>query len=141
MARGMGGFKDCNGLKRRAMFGTALMFGMMVLILSLQLLGGFPPLYRPFGKLPEADLRRLIPHLFLIFPAMAAFVVFKQPIRLILPGAVGLWCGGRIRRLIAAGGATPRFVPDWPIFTLSPMLAFDLWTPGDATLVSGRRVL
>jgi len=137
----MEGFKNCNGLKRRAMFGTALMFGMMVLILSFQLLGGFPPLYRPFGKLPEADLRCLIPHLFLIFPAMAAFVVFHRPVLLILPAAVGLWCGWRIRRLIAAEGATPRFVPDLPIFTLYPMLAFDLWTLGGASLVAARRGL
>lgn len=123
------------------MFGTALMFGMMVLILSLQLLGGFPPLYRPFGKLPEADLRRLIPHLFLIFPAMAAFVVFDRPVLLTLPAAVGLWCGWRIRCIIAAEGATPRFVPAWPIFTLSPMLAFDLWTLGGATGFAALRML
>ncbi|ETD81598.1 hypothetical protein [Rhodobacter capsulatus] len=123
------------------MFGTALMFGMMVLILSLQLLGGFPPLYRPFGKLPEADLRRLIPHLFLIFPAMAAFVVFNHPILLILPAAVGLWCGWRIRGIIAAERVTPRFVPSWPIFTLYPMLVFDLWTLGGATAFAAFRLL
>ena len=123
------------------MFGAALMFGMAFLILSQLLWIGFPPLYRRFGRIAEAELRRLIPHVFLIFPAMAAFVVFNRPILLILPAVVGLWCGGRIRRLIAAGGATPRFVPDWPIFTLSPMFAFDLWTLGGATLVSGLRVL
>ena len=123
------------------MFGTALIFGMAFMILSLLLWIGFPPLYRRFASIPEAELRRVLPHFFLIFPAMAAFVVFNRPILLILPAAVGLWCGGRIRRLIAAGGATPRFVPDWPIFTLSPMFAFDLWTLGGATLVSGLRVL
>ena len=123
------------------MFVTALMFGMMVLILSLLLLGGFPPLYRPFGKLSEADLRRLIPHLFLIFPALAAFVVFHRPVLLILPAAVGLWCGWRIRRLIAAEGATLRFGPAWPIFALSPMLAFDLWTLGGATAFAALRML
>lgn len=123
------------------MFGAALIFGMAFMILSLLLWIGFPPLYQRFASIPEAELRRVLPHFFLIFPAMAAFVVFKQPILLILPAAVGLWCGGRIRRLIAAGGIAPRFVPDWPMLTLSPMLAFDLWTPGGATLVAGRRVL
>ena len=123
------------------MFGAALIFGMAFLILSLQLWIGFPPLYRRFGRIPEADLRRLIPHFFLIFPAMAAFVALNHPILLILPAAVGLWCGLRIRRLIAAVGATPRFVPTWPIFTLYPMLAFDLWTLGGATAFAGLRAL
>lgn len=123
------------------MFVTALMFGMMVLLLSLQLWGGFPPIYRPVGKPPEAELRRLLPHLFLIFPAMAAFVLFEYPILLALMGAVGLWCGWRIRRIIAAAGAAPRFAPSWPMFSLHPMLAFDLWTLGGATAFAAFRLI
>lgn len=123
------------------MFVTALMFGMMVLILSLQLWGGFPPIYRPSGKLPAAEIRRLLPHLFLIFPAMAAFVVFERPILLALMGAVGLWGGWRIRRIISKAGAAPRFVPNWPIFTCHPMLVFDLWTLGGAAAFAALRLI
>lgn len=118
------------------MFVTALIFGMMVLILSLQLWGGFPPIYRPSGKLPAAETRRLLPQLFLIFPAMAAFVVFKHPILLALMGAIGLWGGWRIRRVISNAGAAPRFVPSWPIFVRHPMLVFDLWTLGGAAALA-----
>ncbi|SOC13606.1 hypothetical protein [Rhodobacter maris] len=123
------------------MFGTALIFGMAFLILTLQLWIGFPPLYRRFGRIAEAELRRLIPHFFLIFPAMAAFMAFNRQMLLILPAAVGLWCGLRIRRLIAAEGAAPRFVPAWPIFALYPMLAFDLWTLCGATAFAGLTLL
>lgn len=123
------------------MFSTALIFGMMVLVLSLQLWGGFPPIYRPFGKPPEAELRRLLPHLFLIFPAMAAFVLFDRSILLALIGAVGLWCGWRIRSIIAATGAAPRFAPSWPVFTLHPMLAFDLWALGGAAAFALLRLI
>lgn len=110
------------------MFVAALIFGMMVLLLSLPLWGGLPPIYRPFGKPPEAELRRLLPHLFLIFPAMAAFVLFERSILLALMGAVGLWCGSRIRRIIAATGAAPRFARTGQFLPSIPCLrSLDAW--------------
>jgi len=123
------------------MFVTALMFGMMVLILSLQLWAGIPPVYRPFGKPREAEFRRLLPHLFLILPAMAAFVVFERPILLVLVGAVGLWCSWQIRRMISAAGAAPRVPSGWRGFTGNPMLAFDLWTLGGAAAFAALRLI
>lgn len=119
------------------LFARVLLFGFAAFVLAAQLWLGFPPFYRRFGSIPEAELRRFVPQCLLLFPPVMAFVAFELPALLALTGMVALYLAWRIRKIVAATArSAPRLLPNWPIFALYPMLAFDLWSLGGAAALA-----
>lgn len=111
-----------------------LPFGFAYLILSMQLLMGFPPIYRKAGAPSKRELLRIVPFIFLIWVSFVIFIAAKAHAFLVLAGVFAI-CGAiRIRMLVAEGQNPPSLVPV-SVASLGRMAAFDIWTVGGAALL------
>jgi len=104
-------------------------------ILTLQVQGGFPPMYRRFGAMSERQLINILPQVFCSVVLLMVFAVTEMRVFFFAFGGVALWAGLRIRSQIRV---ETEGVLDWmlhPVTLRWPMLTFDVWTVGFSLIV------
>ncbi len=111
-----------------------LPFGFAYFALGMQLMIGFPPLYRKMGAPPKRELLRILPFIFLMWVAFIIFIATDVEDLLTLVGVLAICGAVRIRMSLAEDENAPAHVP-LGVASLGRMAAFDIWTIGGAMLL------